>query len=328
MNTTDPKTKAYIVTVSEEAAGQRLDNFLARLLKTVPKTHRYRLIRTGAVRVNKGRKKADYKLCLDDQIRIPPLQAEDAPRTQKAPPSFKRIGATLLKAVLYEDEHLLILNKPAGIAVHGGSGLTVGVIEALRQAHPRGEHLELVHRLDRETSGCLMIAKRRAALRGLHEQLRTGKHIQKKYRCLVQGQWPGSQLINFPLQKNTLHSGERMVKVSETGLSAETRFTLIKAYPGMSLMEAMPITGRTHQIRVHAAASRHPIAGDEKYGSLSFNKQLKKVGLTRLFLHAYELQLVLPYNGQKIRIIAPLDNALMRVLAQLNPTGDPHDPCR
>ncbi|MEY3182696.1 MAG: hypothetical protein RLZ35_681 [Pseudomonadota bacterium] len=312
---TEQKNSAYCLPITEEQAGQRLDNFLTRLLKSVPKTHVYRLIRTGAVRVNKGRKKPDYKLQALDAIRIPPVHTT----TEKTKPTRlqKQVGESLLDTLLYEDDYLLIINKPAGIAVHGGSGIQVGVIEALRQSHPRGEHLELVHRLDRETSGCLMIAKRRAALRGLHEQLRTGHQLQKKYRCFVQGQWPGTHTLEYPLLKNTLQSGERIVRVDPNGQAAKTRFSLLKAYPGASLVEAQPITGRTHQIRVHATHAKHPIGGDEKYGSPEFNKYLRKKSLSRLFLHAHELQLTLPYNGKKLRVIAPLDKALTTFLASM-----------
>ena len=315
---TEQKNSAYFHPVTEEQAGQRLDNFLTRLLKSVPKTHVYRLIRTGAVRVNKGRKKPDYKLQAADAVRIPPVHTT----TEKTKPVhlYQNVGQSLLDTILYEDDYLLIINKPAGLAVHGGSGIQVGVIEALRQSHPRGEHLELVHRLDRETSGCLMIAKRRAALRGLHEQLRTGHNIQKKYRCLVQGQWPGAHTLEYPLLKNTLQSGERIVRVDAEGQAAKTRFNLLKTYPGASLMEAQPITGRTHQIRVHAAHAKHPIAGDEKYGSPEFNKYMRKQGLSRLFLHAHELQLTLPYNnGKKLRVIAPLDSTLTKFLKSITP---------
>jgi 23S rRNA pseudouridine955/2504/2580 synthase len=316
-SSTEQKNSAYFLPITEEQAGQRLDNFLTRLLKSVPKTHVYRLIRTGAVRVNKGRKKPDYKLQAEDAVRIPPVHTA----TEKTKPVrlYQNVGQSLLDTVLYEDEYLLIINKPAGLAVHGGSGIQVGVIEALRQIHPRGEQLELVHRIDRETSGCLMIAKRRAALRGLHEQLRTGHQLQKKYRCLVQGQWPGAHTLEYPLLKNTLQSGERIVRVDANGQASKTRFSLLKSYPNASLMEAQPITGRTHQIRVHAAHAKHPIAGDEKYGSPEFNKYMRKQGLNRLFLHAHELQLTLPYNGKKLRVIAPLDSALTQFLKSITP---------
>ncbi|GMQ89308.1 MAG: 23S rRNA pseudouridine(955/2504/2580) synthase RluC [Gammaproteobacteria bacterium] len=298
--------------ISAEEAGQRIDNFLLRILKGVPRSRIYRLLRKGEVRVNKGRIRPEYRLQSGDQVRIPPVRVA-APGT--ANPAAQSL-AMLADAVLYEDDRLLVLNKPAGMAVHGGSGLSYGVIEALRALRPNAPYLELVHRLDRATSGCLMIAKRRSELRMLHELLRGGG-IEKRYLMLVLGDWSqGPFRIDAALRKNQLRGGERIVRVDPEGKVALTQFRFLEAYPGASLMEAELKTGRTHQIRVHAAHAGHPLAGDEKYGAEEFNRQMRSLGLTRMFLHAHYLAFEDSERGRSIEVSAPL-GADLRKLVQL-----------
>lgn len=299
--------------VDAEQAGQRIDNFLQRHLKGVPKSHIYRILRRGEVRVNRGRIRPNYRLQSGDQVRIPPIrQAESTP----ANPRQADLQA-IDQATIYEDSRLLVLNKPAGLAVHGGSGLRYGVIEALRASRPTAPFLELVHRLDRETSGCLMIAKRRSELRALHELLRTG-NVEKKYLTLVSGTWPADQReVDVPLRKNRLQSGERMVRVDAQGKAARTRFSTLTQYPQASLLEVELDTGRTHQIRVHAAHVGHPLAGDEKYGQALFNRRMRGFGLRRLFLHAHSLAFSFPDTGREIHVSAPLSDDLRQVLDQL-----------
>ncbi|HFD80552.1 MAG TPA: RluA family pseudouridine synthase, partial [Gammaproteobacteria bacterium] len=246
------------VEVSAEQAGQRIDNFLLRVLKGVPKSRIYRLLRKGEVRVNKGRIRPEYRLQAGDTLRIPPVRVAE---TRGGAPGARPQQA-LADAILYEDDRLLVLNKPAGMAVHGGSGLSFGVIEALRALRPEAPYLELVHRLDRDTSGCLLIAKRRSELRTLHELLRTGA-LTKRYLLLAEGDWSrGPFRVEAPLRKNQLRGGERVVRVDSTGKAALTRFRFLEGYAGASLMEAELVTGRTHQIRVHAQHAGHPLAGD------------------------------------------------------------------
>jgi len=298
------------VNVSADEDGQRIDNFLIRTLKGVPKSKIYRILRKGEVRVNKKRAKPEYKLQAHDQIRIPPIRME-----QKAPADLDTQRLSYLEdAILYEDERLIVLNKPSGIAVHGGSGLNFGVIEGLRALRPNAPFLELVHRLDRETSGCLLIAKKRSALRHLHEQLR-GNQVDKIYHALVLGEWPAQRhKVRAPLFKNTLQGGERMVQVHESGKESETRFRVLNTYTHSSLVEAKPITGRTHQIRVHCLHAGHPIAGDPKYGDSTFNKQTKALGCGRLFLHAAQIRFLHPKTEQKVSFSAPYDNKLDNLL--------------
>ncbi len=304
----------YFVEIFADQAGQRLDNFLVTLLKGVPKSRIYRMVRKGEVRVNKGRSKPDYRLQGGDQVRIPPVrQGEPAEAVR---PSTK-VFELLEESVIYEDKSLLVINKPSGIAVHGGSGLNYGVIEALRALRPTAPFLELVHRLDRPTSGCLMIAKKRSFLRTVHALLREGA-VDKRYLALVKGRWRGGErTVRAALEKNTLQSGERMVRVSEEGKQAASVFKPHTVYADTSLMEVKLLSGRTHQIRVHAAYSEHPIAGDDKYGDNVFNQRLHGLGLKRLFLHAHSLQLQLPETGQTIHVTAPLGNDLQRVLEKL-----------
>ncbi len=298
-----------LIEINELQAGQRIDNFLLKYLKNLPKSHLYRILRKGEIRVNKGRIKPDYRLEQNDIIRLPPLQLETkAPST----PSSKLLDI-LSNCILHEDKELLVLNKPSGIAVHGGSGISSGVIEGLRGLFPNAPFLELVHRLDRETSGCLLIAKKPALLRQLHEQLRNHE-LGKIYLALVKGKWnPLITHINAPLQRNILHSGERMVKVEVDGKEALSYFHLRQHFKNASFMEIKLATGRTHQIRVHSTFAGHPLAGDDKYGDYEFNKQIKELGLNRLFLHAWRIKL--PQYEKPFQ--APLDDALKKILEKL-----------
>jgi 23S rRNA pseudouridine955/2504/2580 synthase len=303
-------------TISADQAGQRIDNYLLSQLKGVPKSMIYRIIRKGEVRVNKGRVKAEYKLQADDVVRIPPVKVS---AKEQAPISHKlHQVAQLEQQILFEDEVLLVLNKPSGMAVHGGSGLSFGVIEALRSLRSDARFLELVHRLDRDTSGILLVAKKRSALRHLHEQLRN-KTIQKEYLALVRGQWQSHcKVINAPLNKNELASGERIVRVSEQGKPSETRFSVEERYgQEATLIKAMPVTGRTHQIRVHTQYAGHPIALDSKYGDQTFDQKMQTFGLNRLFLHAYAIRFEHPKSGETLRLSAELDAEMKTVLRKL-----------
>jgi 23S rRNA pseudouridine955/2504/2580 synthase len=306
---------AKIVQINDHHAGQRIDNFLLGQLKGVPRSHVYQLLRSGQVRVNSGRKKPDYKLKLDDHVRIPPARIN----SEQAATVPDSVIALIETSILFENEHLLVLNKPSGIAVHSGSGLAFGVIEALKQQHPE-QFLELVHRLDRETSGCLLIAKNRTTLLWLHELLRdeTRSGLGKYYLALVAGHWRGTNTINAPLKKS-LRSGEHMVEINEEGQHATSHFETRKIYPDASLVEVKIDTGRTHQIRVHAAAAGHPVAGDKKYGDSEFNKAMKKRGLKRLFLHAARLELPAhtATSSQALVIEAPMSPDLQALLKNL-----------
>ncbi len=296
------------VTIDDDEAGQRVDNFLLARLKGVPKSMIYRIVRKGEVRVNKGRIKPEYKLSEGDVVRIPPVRVAER---QEIPVSAKLDKvAALDDCILYEDDHILVLNKPSGTAVHGGSGLSFGVIEGLRVLRPEAKFLELVHRLDRDTSGILLIAKKRSALRALHEQLRL-KQMQKDYLALVQGQWQSHcKVVQASLLKNILQSGERIVKVSNEGKPSETRFKVEERFANATLVKASPVTGRTHQIRVHAQYAGHPIAFDDRYGDKIFDSQLSNTGLNRLFLHASALKFTHPSTGETLRLEAPMDEQL------------------
>ncbi len=301
------------VDIEAGQAGQRIDNFLLRVLKGVPKSRIYRLLRKGEVRVNRGRIRADYRLKAGDQVRIPPVRVTE-PRASN--PAQGAID-TLARSILYEDERLLVLDKPSGMAVHGGSGLSYGVIEALRALRPNAPYLELVHRLDRDTSGCLLIAKRRSELRTLHELLRRGA-VEKRYLLLVRGDWSqGPWKIDAPLRKNQVRSGERMVRVDDEGRRALTHFRFLEGYGNASLMEAELKTGRTHQIRVHAAHAGHPLAGDDKYGDAAFNRELRQKGLKRLFLHAHFVAFRDAERDREIEVSAPLAPDLRKLIQQL-----------
>jgi len=302
-----------LIEIGPEQEGQRIDNFLTTYLKGVPKSFIYRVLRSGEVRVNKGRAKPTYRLKEGDTVRIPPMRRGE-PQTAAAP--GKKLVALLNESILYEDAGLLIINKPSGIAVHGGSGVSFGVIEILRAARPEAPFLELVHRLDRDTSGCLMIAKKRSALRHIHQLLRE-EGMEKRYQALIQGPWHGGERrVTAALRKNVLQSGERVVRVEAEGKQSQTLFRPLQRWPMATLVEAVPLTGRTHQIRVHAAHLGQPIAGDEKYGDAEFNRAMQEKGLRRLFLHAASLSFTAA-DGNRIAVSAPLDPALKKVLAAL-----------
>lgn len=309
------KNPVQYLDVTPEMAGQRIDNFLVTRLKGVPKTHIYRILRKGEVRVNKKRIDPSYKLVAGDKIRLPPLQLT----VKKLQTPSQNLMDKLAERILFEDKNLLIINKLSGMAVHGGSGVSLGVVEALRNRYPK-QTLELAHRLDADTSGCLILAKKRSALRELHEMMRSGK-IRKIYWTLTKGHWKKSQLrVEASLRKNELSSGERIVRVHAEGKPSATVFQTLKTYDHAMLMEALLETGRTHQIRVHAQYRGHPIAGDEKYGDRDFNKEMRHLGLKRLFLHAYSLEFVLPSTGQHFQITAPLDDDLQACLKALELT--------
>ena len=313
-NTPSQTSGVQMLEVSPELAGQRIDNFLRNQLKGVPKTLIYRILRKGEVRVNKGRIKPEYKLQAGDLVRVPPLRL--AERDEPAPLA-QGLLERLEAAIVFEDKALIVLNKPAGIAVHGGSGLSYGVIEALRQLRPDAKELELVHRLDRDTSGLLMVAKKRSMLRHLHQALR-GDGVDKRYMALVRGRWDtGKKQVNAPLLKNTLRSGERMVEVTDEGKEALTLFRVLRRFGDFAtLVEARPITGRTHQIRVHARYAGHAIAGDSKYGDEEFSREIRELGGKRLFLHAYELKVPLP-DGGELKLEAPVDEVWSQTLGKL-----------
>lgn len=307
------QSQARQVPVSDDDAGQRLDNFLMRHLKGVPRSAVYRLLRTGQVRVNGGRAKPDRRLEAGDQVRIPPVRIEE--RTPVGTPSQAQ-RAALASAIIHEDKDLLVVDKPAGMAVHGGSGISFGVIETLRAIRPDAT-LELAHRLDRETSGCLVLAKRRPALRRLHAAFREGQ-VEKRYLTLLVGAWPhGAVVVGAGLRKQQLKGGERMVVVDDAGgKSAVSRFHPLDVYRTATFMEVTIDTGRTHQIRVHAAHLGHPVAGDEKYGDAAANKALRTKGLDRMFLHASSLSMPHP-NGDTLAVSAPLPPELKAVLDAL-----------
>jgi len=306
--------KVRRLTAEEEDAGQRLDNFLFRTLKGVPKSHVYRLLRTGQVRVNKKRVKPDYRLEAGDELRLPPVRQEEKAAPGK-PPHWQQDA--LKAAILFEDERILVVNKPAGMAVHGGSGVSFGVIETLRVLRPENPGLELAHRLDRDTSGCLIVAKRRSMVRPLHAAFREGG-VEKHYLALLVHAWKGeAQEVDQPLEKNQLEGGERMVKVSREGKEARSLFTPLQRFADSALMDIRIYTGRTHQIRVHAAHIGHPVAGDDKYGDREANKALKAAGLKRMFLHAHRLAFPHPETGERMELIAPLDEELQSVLRNL-----------
>lgn len=297
--------------------GQRIDNFLLKRLKGVPKSHIYRILRSGEVRVNSKRIPAEYRLHIDDKIRVPPIRVAEKSQTTIHVPSSQRLA----DRVLFEDDSLLVINKPAGLAVHGGSGISQGVIEQIRVEFPNAKFLELVHRLDKETSGILVLAKKRSALTGLHALIREGK-IEKHYFALAVGEWKNKhQTITFPLTKYVTADGERRVFVHKDGLASRTIFTLIENFDGFSLLEADLKTGRTHQIRVHLAHAGFPIAGDEKYGDFSLNKELMKKGLKRMFLHASQIKFKHPLTDTLVAVMAPLPKELEGFLTKLREHG-------
>ena len=301
--------------VDEENAGQRIDNFLFGRLKGVPKGHVYRILRTGEIRVNGGRIKAQHRLETGDVVRIPPLRLGQ--RDEQAAPEVL-IRARLDSRILFEDDEFLVINKPAGMAVHGGSGLSYGVIEGLRKIRPEARCLELVHRLDRDTSGCLLIAKKRSALRFLHELFRSDHQVEKVYLALLAGVWARKEsTVDAPLRKNILRSGERVVRVSPDGKSALTEFRCVRKFAAATLVEVKPLTGRTHQIRVHAQSLGHPVACDERYGNAGANQDFRRQGLKRLFLHAAELAFPHPRTKQTFQVKAPLEPELQEYLNRM-----------
>lgn len=305
------------VEIDATRSGQRLDNFLLATLKGVPKSRIYRLVRKGEVRVNKGRSKPDYRLQAGDIVRLPPVRM--APAAEQVPPER---FAWLADRILYEDEHLLVVDKPAGLAVHAGSGVAFGLIEGLRALRPDAPMLELAHRLDRDTSGCLLVAKSRPALLALHQALKTGG-IAKRYLALVRGLWRGRQrTVSAALERHE-RGGERMVEAGTEGKMATSVFHPRTRYSdvGATLVEIELLTGRTHQARVHAAHVGHPVAGDDKYGDREFNRELRSSGLKRLFLHAWRLNLKHPITNSKIEFEAPLAPELAAILERLG-----HDP--
>lgn len=298
--------------ISEDEEGQRLDNFLLKVCKGVPKSHVYRIVRNGEIRVNSKRADVAYRLQIGDVLRIPPIRIA---QRQEEIVAGAEIKAEL--PIVYEDESILVVDKPSGIAVHGGSGVSFGVIEALRRQRPQAHFLELAHRLDRETSGLLLIGKKRSALVVLHDMFRRGgiagsaAGADKRYLLLVKGRWMDPlRSVKLPLLKYLLESGERRVRVSEEGKTAHTVFRLVARWEQFSLLEAELKSGRTHQIRVHCAHLGYPIAGDEKYGDFAFNKALHSVGLKRMFLHAWKMQFPHPLSAAVLALEAPLPEAL------------------
>ncbi|AXQ15683.1 MULTISPECIES: 23S rRNA pseudouridine(955/2504/2580) synthase RluC [Shewanella] len=314
--TPSPNQQVRLVTIDEDNVGQRIDNFLLSKLKGVPKSMIYRIVRKGEVRVNKKRIKPEYKLAEGDQVRIPPVRVSEENYRTAPSANLERVSR-LEDRILFEDKHILVLNKPAGIAVHGGSGVDYGVIEALRSLRPQQKFLELVHRLDKDTSGVLLVAKKRSALKHLHDQLRH-KQMQKDYQALVRGEWQKhDKVVKAPLLKLTLKSGERIVRVNTEGKASETRFKILQRYDGATLVQASPVTGRTHQIRVHCQYAGHPIACDEKYSEQKFDDSMRALGLNRLFLHAAQLKFTHPDTETEMTVQAPLDPELLELLDKL-----------
>jgi 23S rRNA pseudouridine955/2504/2580 synthase len=307
-----------LLTISEEEAGQRIDNFLLRICKGVPKSHIYRVLRSGEVRVNKGRIDQTYRLVEGDMVRVPPIRVAERQESVVPGAEFR---------ILFEDSHMLVIDKPAGVAVHGGSGVSYGVIEQLRAARPQAKFLELVHRLDRDTSGVLLIAKKRSALTNLHDQMRDGV-TDKRYLTLVQGAWKNArQHIKLPLFKYSTADGERRVRVQADGQASHTVFSLLRRFGEFALLEAELKTGRTHQIRVHLSSSGFPIVGDDKYGDFPLNKALQKadgrrIAFKRMFLHAWRISFTHPESGETVTLKAALPQECENFLRSLREDGD------
>jgi len=314
-NLSKTPSSVQFVTVDEAYAGQRIDNYLVTLLKGVPKSHIYRILRKGEVRVNKGRIKPTYKIKAGDVVRIPPVRVSDAKTIPETlPPALAR----LKESIIYEDKDLIVLNKPAGLAVHGGSGISLGVIESLRILYPLAKRMELVHRLDRATSGCLLIAKKSSVLKALHEQIQSNS-MEKVYVTLLKGQLKAKKtIVDQPLRKFVTKSGERMVTISPDGKPSISHFFSKQLFQEATLVDVKLITGRTHQIRVHSLHLDHPIAGDDKYGDDEFNEYVKRLGLKRMFLHARSLRFTHPVTGEIMNPVAPLDSQLKAIMSKLS----------
>ncbi|MGE5386726.1 MAG: RluA family pseudouridine synthase [Betaproteobacteria bacterium] len=302
--------------IGEEEAGQRLDNWLIRHCKGVPKSHLYRILRSGEVRVNSGRVDATYRLKIDDKLRIPPIRLAERPVDAIDDAAKQRVELP----ILFEDDALLAIDKPEGVAVHGGSGVSFGVIEALRRQRPQAKFLELAHRLDRETSGILLVGKKRLALTLLHDMFREhGQGVDKRYLVLVKGRWMNTlQHSRQPLHKYLTNDGERRVSVSPEGKASHTVFRLLARWPEASLLEAQLKTGRTHQIRVHLAHLGFPILGDEKYGDFALNRELRRGALKRMALHAWHMHFTHPLSGAPLDLLAPVPETLIRYIAMLD----------
>ena len=301
------------VEVTEGQDGQRVDNFLMTRIKGAPRALIYRIVRKGEVRVNKKRVKPDTRLAIGDLVRIPPLKLSPREAVREVSDNLRNL---LAGSVLVEGRDWLVINKPAGLAVHGGSGVKIGLIEALRQVRDDLDFLELVHRLDRDTSGCLLLAKSRPALLVLNEALKQ-QQMGKRYLALVAGRWPARRdYVAARLDRYTLANGERRVRVDPAGKVSRTLFAVREAFPRVTLLEAEPVTGRTHQIRVHAAHAGHPLLGDDKYASRDSQRLSESLGVTRLFLHAEALSFPEPTSGRPVQIKAPLPDELQAVLAR------------
>lgn len=315
MNGAGNNSVAHVV-IDDEEQGQRLDNFLIRRCKGVPKSHIYRILRSGEVRVNSRRVDATYRLCAGDNLRIPPIRIAERPKSEVDEAAKQRVDLP----VLFEDEAMLVIDKPEGIAVHGGSGVSFGVIEALRRQRPQAKFLELAHRLDRETSGILLVGKKRLALTALHDMFREhGAGADKRYLVLVKGRWMNNtQHVKLPLLKYLTENGERRVSVDAQGKASHTVFRLLARWPEMSLLEAQLKTGRTHQIRVHLAHLGFPILGDEKYGDFSLNKDLKRDGLKRMALHAWRMAFRHPLTSGLMECVSPLPDGIGNYIAAVD----------
>ena len=315
MNSAGNNSVTHLV-IGEEEQGQRLDNFLIRRCKGVPKSHIYRILRSGEVRVNSGRVDATYRLCAGDKLRIPPIRIAERPQNEVDEVAKQRVDLP----IIFEDEAMLVIDKPEGIAVHGGSGVSFGVIEALRRQRPEARFLELAHRLDRETSGILLVGKKRLALTALHDMFREhGAGADKRYLVLVKGRWMNAtQHVKAPLHKFLTEGGERRVSVNAEGKASHTVFRLLARWPEMSLLEAQLKTGRTHQIRVHLAHLGFPILGDEKYGDFALNRDLRRGELKRMALHAWRMALRHPLTGVPLECVAPLPDSIASYIAAVD----------
>lgn len=315
MNSAGNNSVTHLV-IGEEEQGQRLDNFLIRVCKGVPKSHLYRILRSGEVRVNSGRVDATYRLRAGDKLRIPPIRLAERPQNEVDEAAKQRVDLP----VIYEDDALLVIDKPEGIAVHGGSGVSFGVIEALRRQRPLAKFLELAHRLDRETSGILLVGKKRLALTALHDMFREhGAGADKRYLVLVKGRWMNNtQHVKLPLYKFLTESGERRVSVNSEGKPSHTVFRLLARWPEMSLLEAQLKTGRTHQIRVHLSHLGFPILGDEKYGDFTLNRNLKRDGLKRMALHAWRMAFRHPLTATPMECVAALPDGIKSYIAAVD----------